>query len=172
MNFRLANINDLNTIKSMYECIVENMNQNNIHIWNKYYPFECFAGDINNQRFYVLEENNNLVAACALCDFNEAEKNMEWENKKAKALYIDRLGVNVNYQGKGYGSLLIKNAIEVARNGQFDYLRLFVVNKNKPAIGLYEKNGFERLNGIYEEKINENVTLKEYAYEKKISEEW
>ena len=170
MIFRLASVNDLCAIKTIYESIVENMNQNNKHIWNEYYPFECFEGDINSQRLYVLEENSDIVAACALCDSNEAENAMEWENKEAKALYIDRLGVNVNYQGKGYGSLLIKNAIEVARNNRFEYLRLFVVDINQPAICLYEKNGFKRLDGIYEEKINENVTLKEYAYEKRILE--
>lgn len=56
----------------------------------------------------------------------------------------------------------------LARKNQFEYLRLFVVDINNPAICLYEKNGFEKLNGVYEEKINENVTLKEYAYEMKI----
>ena len=168
MTFRLANIDDLNNIKIMYEGIVENMNQNNIHIWNEYYPFECFKGDIDQKNFYVLEEDGNLVAACALCDFNEAEKSMKWEKEQSKAIYIDRLGVNVNYQGKGYGSLLIKNINELARKNAVEYLRLFVVDINKPAIGLYEKNGFKKLDGIYEEKINENIILKEYAYEKKV----
>ena len=168
MNFRLATMNDLNNIKTMYEGIVENMNQNNICIWNEYYPFECFNEDINCQRFYVLEDNENLVAACALCDSNEAENSMEWEKKESKAMYIDRLGVSVNYQGKGCGSLLIKNINELARKNAVEYLRLFVVDINKPAIGLYEKNGFKKLDGIYEEKINENITLKEYAYEKKV----
>ncbi|MBQ9313718.1 MAG: GNAT family N-acetyltransferase [Clostridia bacterium] len=168
MIFRLACVNDLSSIKTMYEEIIENMNQNNICIWNEYYPFECFEGDINSQRLYVLEENDSIVAACALCDSNEAEKNMKWKNEEARALYIDRLGVNVNYQGKGYGSLVIKNVIEIARKNQFEYLRLFVVDINNPAICLYEKNRFEKLNGVYEEKINEKVTLKEYAYEMKI----
>lgn len=168
MIFRLANMYDLSAIITMYHGIVENMNQNNICIWNKYYPFECFEEDINGQRLYVLNENDSIVATCALCDSNEAENIMKWENEKAKALYIDRLGVNVNYQGKGYGSLLIKNAIETARKNQFEYLRLFVVDINKPAICLYEKNGFKKLNGVYEEKINENVTLKEFAYEIKV----
>ena len=168
MIFRLASVNDLSAIKTMYKSIVDNMNQNNICIWNEYYPFECFEEDINSHRLYILEEDNDIVAACTLCDSNGAENDMEWENKEAKAIYIDRLGVNVNYQGKGYASLLIKNAIKAARDNHFEYLRLFVVVINQPAICLYEKNGFKRLDGIYEEKINVNVTLKEYAYEMKI----
>ena len=168
MIFRLAKKEELASITVMYKDIVENMNRNRIQIWNDYYPFECFEEDINKRRLYLLEEDNDIVAACTLCDFHDAGSKMKWENTKAKAVYIDRLGVNVNYQGKGYGSLLIRNVIEIARKNQLEYLRLFVVDINNPAICLYEKNGFEKLNGVYEEKINEKVTLKEYAYEMKI----
>lgn len=167
VKFRLANSGDLSHIKEMFEKIVENMNQNNIRIWNQYYPFECFEEDIENGRLYVLEEKEDIVAACALCNSHEAESKMEWEKPNAKALYIDRLGVNVNFQSKGYGSLLIKNAIKNAIENQCEYVRLFVVDVNMPAISLYEKNGFQRLDKIYEEKINEQITLKEFVYERK-----
>lgn len=41
---------------------------------------------------------------------------------------------------------------------------------NKPAINLYLKNGFKRAGGIFEERIDEELVLREYGYEIKIPE--
>lgn len=49
------------------------------------------------------------------------------------------------------------------------YLRLFVVDINKATINLYLKNGFKRVNGIYEEKIDDNTVLYEYGFEIELS---
>ena len=74
---------------------------------------------------------------------------MRWENKDAKAFYIDRLGVNTDYLRRGLGSYILKGAMELAGEQGAGYLRLFVVDINKPAIGnLYLKNGFKRAGGI------------------------
>ena len=42
-----------------------------------------------------------------------------------------------------------------------EYLRLFVVDENYPAINLYKKTGFEKVDGIYDEVIKEIVNLKD-----------
>ncbi|MEI3326362.1 MAG: hypothetical protein V8R64_07830 [Thomasclavelia sp.] len=49
------------------------------------------------------------------------------------------------------------------------YLRLFVVDNNKAAINLYQKAGLKRAAGIYEEAIDDNLTLYELGFEIKIS---
>nr|WP_246615500.1 hypothetical protein [Clostridium thailandense] len=48
---------------------------------------------------------------------------------------------------------------------QAKYLRLFVVDINKPAINVYLKNGFKQVDGIYEEKIDDGLILREYGFE-------
>lgn len=50
-----------------------------------------------------------------------------------------------------------------------EYLRLFVVDINQPAIKLYMKNGFKRANGIYDEQIDEEIVLHEFGFEIKTS---
>ena len=92
---------------------------------------------------------------------------MKWGNKNAKALYIDRFGVNVNYLRKGIGSVMINKAIAIARDSSAKYIRLFVVDINKPAINFYLKNGFKQVDGIYEERIDDFV-LSEYGFEIKV----
>lgn len=169
MNLRLANINDLPQLKDVFEKIIHNMNKNNIQIWDEIYPCEFFSDDIENNRLYVLVEDNEIVSAFALCDSNEGEDFVKWESKYDKALYIDRFGVNVNYARKGIGSIALKGAIELARDKGAKYLRLFVVDINKPAINLYIKNGFKKADGIYDEIIDDNLILHEFGYEIKTS---
>ncbi|MDD4321481.1 MAG: GNAT family N-acetyltransferase, partial [Acidaminococcaceae bacterium] len=152
MNLRLAEKNDLPKLKTMYEKIIENMHKNNIQIWNENYPCEFFQYDIKNKSLYILTENDDMIAAFALCESNDGEGYLKWKNVKEIALYLCRFGVNVNYLRKRMGGLMLKNAMKIAKQLDAKYLRLFVVDANKPAINLYLKNGFTRVDGIYEEK--------------------
>lgn len=165
MKFKLAEKDDLLNIKAMYEKIVENMNKNNIEIWDEIYPCEFFQDDIENNRLYLLvEENDDIVAAFALSELNTGESHLKWKDATSKALYIDRFGVNVDYLKQGIGAIMLKNAMEIAKQKDAKYLRLFVVDINKPAINLYMKNRFKQVDGIYEEKIDDFV-LREYGFE-------
>lgn len=167
MNFRLAENYDLYQLKKMYENIIDNMNKNNIPIWNEIYPCEFFKDDIENKQLYILTEEEDIAAAFVLCESNEGEDYLKWNNAKGRALYIDRFGVNVKYLRQGIGGLMIKNAMELAKQKDARYLRLFVVDINKPAINLYLKNGFKHVDGIYEERIEDSV-LYEYGFEMEI----
>lgn len=42
----------------------------------------------------------------------------------------------------------------------------FVVDINKPALDLYEKCGFKRAGGIYQERIAPDLVFQEYGLEK------
>lgn len=164
MNLRLAKKNDLHQLKKMYEKIIDNMNKNNIQIWDEIYPCEFFQDDIENKRLYILTEDDDIVAAFVLCESNDGEDYLKWKNAKEKALYIDRFGVNVKYLRQGIAGLMLKNAMELTKLKNAKYLRLFVVDINKPAINLYLKNGFKQVDGIYEERI-EDFVLYEYGFE-------
>lgn len=63
--------------------------------------------------------------------------------------------------------MMLTKARETAKTQGADSLRLFVVDINTPAINLY-KNGFTRASGIYDEVIDEEITLHEFGYEVKL----
>ena len=166
MDLRLANINDLSKLKTMYRNIIDNMIRNKISIWDEIYPCEFFSDDIENNRLYLLvEDNDDIVAAFALCESNAGESYVNWENVHDKALYIDRFGVNIDYSRRGIGSIMLKHAITLSKQKKAKYLRLFVVDINKPAINVYVRNGFRQVDGIYEEKIDDDRILREYGFE-------
>ncbi|NFS06501.1 GNAT family N-acetyltransferase [Clostridium botulinum] len=166
MDLRLANLSDLSKLKAVYGNIIDNMNRNKIPIWDEIYPCEFFSKDIENNRLYLLvEENDDIVAAFALCESNAGESCVKWENANDKALYLDRFGVNVDYSRRGIGSIMLKHAITLTKQKNAKCLRLFVVDINKPAINLYLKSGFRQVDGIYEERIDADLTLREYGFE-------
>lgn len=165
MDFRLAVMQDLAQIKRVYKDIIKKMNGEQIPIWDDIYPCEFFEEDIRNHCLYVLLNKDDIVSAFVLCDTNPGEKSIEWQDNQGRALYLDRLGVNVNYSRMGIGSRMLEKAKEAAKNAGAEYLRLFVVDINEPAIQLYIKNGFLRGNGVYNEVVDDDLVLHEYGFE-------
>ncbi|MGB4407836.1 MAG: GNAT family N-acetyltransferase [Sphaerochaeta sp.] len=165
MNVRLATVDDLPQLTAVYEKIIASMYDENIQIWDEMYPCEFFSDDIENDRLYVLVENTEIASAFALCNSSAGAHSVQWENKQEKALYIERLGVNVNFLRKGIGSIMLTKAVALAREKGAAYVRLFVVDINVPAIGFYIKNGFKRVEGSYDEIIGDGYNLHEFGFE-------
>lgn len=165
MNFRLAVMQDLPQMKKMYGNLIQNMNENRIPIWDDIYPCEFFEEDIINKRLYLMLDNTEILSAFALCESSSGENAVEWKDRSGKALYLERFGVNADYSRKGIGSLMLTKAKETAKTLGAEYLRLFVVDINAPAIHLYTKNGFTRVKGIYDEVIDADCVLRQYGYE-------
>lgn len=159
IEIRLATMENLNSLKEMYRQIVNHMNKQKISIWDDVYPGEFLEENIKNNRLYLLIEEENIVSAFALCKTNAAEERVKWEDGKAKAVYIDRFAVCVTHLKRGIGSVTLEKAKEIAKTVSVKYLRLFVVDINKPANSLYTKQGFVKAKGMYCEKIDEDLIL-------------
>lgn len=168
MEIRLATPSDLPQLKEMFVGIVNNMYQQGIKIWNEYYPYEEFIFDIEKKQLYLLVEDNVIMATLVV---NE-ESNYDcfsWHDKNAKALYLNRLGVNINYLRKGIGVKVLDEAKNIAKSRNLQFLRLTVVDFNIPAIKLYKKYGFIQVKGSFKEYIPErDLTLTEYGFEYKL----
>lgn len=170
MLVRLAQEVDLPCVQSLYRELVEKMYQNGLKIWDEIYPCQFVKEDIENKRLYVLEEGGKLFAAFALCSDNPGAKHMKWEQTEAKALYLDRLGVCPRVQGKGWGSYALKQVAVLAEEKGAEYLRLFVVDCNEPAIRLYRKNQWKQAEGAYIEIIDDALSLRELGFEMRIGQ--
>lgn len=146
------------------------MHQSGIFIWDESYPCEFLGEDIAKHRLYLLSsETGELLAAFALCTQSGSAENLRWPCNCNNALYLERLGVAASTFRQGIGSALLTHAAEAATEKGADCLRLFVVDSNRPAINFYLKNGFCQAEGIHLEQIDEELTLKEYGFEKEIS---
>ena len=70
MEFRLAILADLPQLKKVYKDIIQEMNKQNIEIWDEIYPCEFFEEDIKKRQLYVLVDKDEIVSAFALTKTN------------------------------------------------------------------------------------------------------
>lgn len=91
MKIVVAKLEDLNQIKEIYKKIIKNMYDNDIKIWNEYYPIEVFESDIQQGNLYLLKDNNNILGAFAMYEHENLEKGLEWENCSAKSFVLNRI---------------------------------------------------------------------------------
>ncbi len=130
---------------------------------------EHFIKQENNQYSYeniwVAELDNSIVGAINVYDggnLNELRKPVldylkseysndiqpEDETEKGE-WYLDTLGVNPNYQGKGIGSALIRFLAENLPTDKINYFGLLVDEDNPNAKKLYLKLGFKKVKDIH-----------------------
>lgn len=151
MKLRLAEMSDLPALEMMFTDIVASMNKNGLYIWNAYYPYEAFAGDIENSNLYVIPHQNGLAAAFGVYKTVAGQDCFAWKDTKANALYLGRLGVNSHLTGQGFGSAALQQAKNIAKHSGADFLRLLVTEDNAPAIALYRRNRFTQAAGSFHE---------------------
>ena len=89
---------------------------------------------------------------------------MSWQAPAAPALYLARLGVAPACRRTGVGSRALQAAMALASGQGAQYLRLFVVENNAPALAFYRKNGFFKVSGCREEDVGTGV-LRELGFE-------
>lgn len=166
MNIRIAKLNDLDEINSIYINVIKKLNENKIYMWDNEYPFCEFQNDINNLEMYIIEENNKIIGAFSICKYDYPEYNViDWEYKDKSHIYINRLAVSSSEQGKGYAKLGIKYIEKYAYENGFESIRITVNEKNNPAISLYENLGYKKVKkGVY--ILNDGKKL--IGYEKSI----
>ncbi len=160
MELRTAIKKDLPALEVMFKKIVENMHKNGVTIWNDSYPYEEFAGDLENNNLYLMTHENEIVAAFGVYDATEGQDCFEWKDKSAKAVYLGRVGVDVKFQRQGIGKLVVKHAFEIAIRKYAKFLRLLVSDINKSALNFYRKNGFTQVTGVhneFSESLNKNI---------------
>ena len=165
MEFRLAKINDLPAVQAMYRALISDLRARGLDLWSDYYPCEFFIRDIEMNRLYLLSEGETPAAAFALDDSTLGSESVPWTFDAKKPLYLERLGVNPRFLRRGLGSFALSKAKETAKSRGADCLRLFVIETNAPAMALYEKNAFEKIDRLCHETVDAGVTLHGYGYQ-------
>lgn len=101
---------------------------------------------------FVLEDNEVILGFFTLCTasikFDEYPVNSSSKMPKypIPCVRIARLAVNKNYQGRGYGRELLKQAfIRILSVEKTIGLRLVIVDAKSSSASFYEKYGFQKL---------------------------
>tara|TARA_R110001583_G_scaffold35585_3_gene118266 strand:+ start:84037 stop:84543 length:507 start_codon:yes stop_codon:yes gene_type:complete len=146
-----ASISDLNQLYSITKSCAKHMIENSIFQWNEMYPSkEILQKDIELQQIWKLEENKVIIGIIVLTEIEDtAYKNVKWLTENHKILYIHRLAVHPNYQGKGNARNLMDFAENYAHKNKYKSIRLDTFSKNKRNNKFYQNRNYVKLESLY-----------------------
>ena len=161
---RKATSSDIDSILSVTKACAKHMINQDIHQWNEHYPSaKAFQNDIAREELYVLTNDNMIVGSIVISTFMDAEYSaIEWLTPSTQNMYIHRLAVHPNYQGRGFAQQLMDFAEQLALKNGFNSVRLDTFSQNKRNQNFYEIRGYKRLSSIYFPKQSEHPF---YCYE-------
>ncbi len=148
---RLAKILEIPDILKITRACALNMSDNGIHQWNEHYPSkDAFENDIDRNELYVLEENSKIIGTIVISTHMDQEyQPIKWLTENKNNIYIHRLSVHPENQGKGYAQKMMTFAENYAKQKNYSSVRLDTFSQNKRNQKFYEARGYKKLGDIY-----------------------
>jgi ribosomal protein S18 acetylase RimI-like enzyme len=81
---------------------------------------------------------------------------IQWLTANQNNIYIHRLSIHPNYQGKGHAQKLMGFAEDYAKQNGFASVRLDTFSQNKRNQKFYETRGYQKLGDIFFPKQSEH----------------
>ena len=149
MKLNQAEIEDYNSIIAFYDDVTDRTPEIATYArWNKrkHPTLEGIKAYIEEGSMYLYKEEKVIVGAVAVTMYQGDDYHaIEWSQQVAddKAAVIHILAVSPDYQGKGIGSEMVREAINLAKEKGMQAIRLDALASNIPAHRMYERLGFE-----------------------------
>ncbi len=102
-------------------------------------------------QIWVLEDGEKLLGYCMVTD-----NSLPCDPPRPEALELSRLYLSSGTRGLGWGSRLIKTAIDHARAHGYREIVLSVFSENHGGIRLYTRHGFQKI-GEYDFPVGEHL---------------
>lgn len=148
---RAAKPEDLPHILKITQACARDMISKNIFQWNENYPnLAAFQKDLDREELFVYEAQEKILGAVVVSDFMDAVyEPIKWKSPTGKNIYIHRLCVHPNHQGKGLAQKLMGFAETKAQQEGYASVRLDTFSLNKRNVAFYTKRGYTQLGDVY-----------------------
>jgi len=154
---RKGTLQDITAIMAMTKACAKAMIANGIYQWNEHYPNkEAFIKDVNRQELYVLVKESSVVGTVVISTLMDEEYiPIKWLTQNDNNLYIHRLAIHPDHQGKGFAQKLMDFAESYAIDNNYTSIRLDTFSQNKRNQKFYELRSYKRLGDIFFPKQSE-----------------
>ena len=146
----LANMKDIDYILALYSDRMKWFKDNNIKQWSRYlqnHPKEEFVEAIENKNFYIIKQNNILVAG-----FELSTNSKDWNDDITPAYYIYKVVTKVGH--KNLGQVIFDKCKELAKRDGKKYLRLDCLKSNQKLNDIYESHNFKLIRYGHNERYS------------------
>ncbi|MEZ2413602.1 GNAT family N-acetyltransferase [Muriicola sp. E247] len=148
---RPAKIGEIHQIMCVTKACAHHMLAQGIEQWNDHYPSqEIFNNDIERGELFVKEIDGQIVGyICITTVMDEEYLPVKWLTPNEINIYVHRLAIHPDFQGKGYARQLMDKAEKMAREENYTSVRLDTFSKNERNQRFYEARGYKKLEPIY-----------------------
>ncbi|WP_339753107.1 GNAT family N-acetyltransferase [uncultured Winogradskyella sp.] len=155
---RIATKTDIEPIMIVTKVCAKAMIANGIYQWNEHYPNKtAFENDIKRNELYVLEIEGEVKGSIVISTLMDKEYiPIKWLTKNENNIYIHRLAIHPELQGKGYAQQLINFAEQFAIENNYSSIRLDTFSLNKRNQKIYELRSYKRLGDVFFPKQSEH----------------
>ena len=149
MKIELATIQEYESVIAFYDDVTARTPEMAVYArWSKgkHPTEEGIRAYIDEGSMYLYKEGNVIIGAVAVTMYQGEDYHaIEWSQQVAddKAAVIHILAVSPDYQGKGIGSEMVREAINLAKEKGMWAIRLDALASNIPAHRMYKRLGFE-----------------------------
>ncbi|MDM0622319.1 GNAT family N-acetyltransferase [Clostridium perfringens] len=163
MEFRQANISDLDQIVEIIELSKKYLKETKVDQWQDGYPTkEDLRRDIESGNSYVLTNKDEIVATTVISLDGESTYNSifngEWITNE-EYIVMHRVAVHEKYKGKGIFKELIKEAESLALNKGISSIKIDTHRDNISMQRAVVKNDFQKCGIIYLEDGSERIAF-------------
>ena len=154
MRFEKANPDDINELEDLYNDLIDYLEMHiNFPGWRKgIYPNkETVLKGIKEDNLFVVREGEHIIGTVILSHkpesaYSKADWKVDIESKDILVVYT--FAVHPIYLKQGVGKAMMDLIIEYCKDNSIKAVRLDVYEKNKPAIFLYKKCGFQYIDSV------------------------
>src|SRR5690606_13960446 len=148
---RKATSSDIESVLLLTKACAKSMISKGIYQWNEHYPnAAAFEKDIARDELYVLISDHAIVGTIVISSFMDKEyQAITWLTPNGKNLYIHRLAVHPDYQGRGFAQKLMDFAENFGRDNGYSSIRLDTFSQNPRNQIFYECRNYRRLGSVY-----------------------
>jgi ribosomal protein S18 acetylase RimI-like enzyme len=161
---RKATLTDIDAILGLTKACAKHMISLGIFQWNEQYPNrKAFENDVKRDELFVSEITNTIVGCIVISKLMDEEYiPINWMTPNRNNVYIHRLAVHPEHQGKGFAQRLMDFAETTSRKNNMQSVRLDTFSQNIRNQEFYELRGYVRLGNIYFPKQSDHPF---YCYE-------
>ncbi len=144
MEFRLAELSDLDTVSTLFRLAVEKMIQERVFQWDEIYPdVQTLKNDILQKEMFVGVEENQIVSVYVLNTQSDPEyQSGVWQIPENYKI-IHRLCIRPDFQNQGLAVQTMLHIEKTLKAEKFAAVRLDAFVHNPAALHLYQKLSYQ-----------------------------
>ena len=148
---RKAKKKEIQEVLNITRACAQQMISEKIFQWNENYPsLDAFNNDLKRNELFVLISEKTVIGCVTITpQIDEEYLPIKWLTPNKNNLYIHRLAIHPDFQGKGFAQELMNFAENFAIENDYSSIRLDTFSQNQRNQRFYELRGYKKLGEIF-----------------------